>query len=277
MKIRTNPSRFPALALLLAATATASWAAPLRDQAAHPLVDLDSGMLLGGSVGGRWVKATALARSMKGGESYRTYGARRLAGSARGTKPESQGAPCDDTLFLKVAPDKGELAVGASWNAMPRAPQVMSLDQPVYRGAVASWLKQHGIARPVVRLQQVWRVDLDGDGEAEVLVSAVNHQGRAADFDNVSSASRAGDYSVVLLRKMVGGALKTMVLDAEVFPKARTFNAPNIARIAGIVDANGDGKMEVVLRGRYYEGNWVLVHEVRGDKAVEVLSEGCGA
>jgi len=273
MKISSKPSH---LALLLAATATASWAAPLAGGAAHPIVDLQSGTLLGGSVGGRWVKATLLARSMKGGESYRAYASNRFVGSGQGSRPASSGAPCDDTLFLDVKPKRGEFALGASWNALPRAPRPMSLSQPAYRAQVAAFLKQYGIARPTVRLDQVWRVDLDGDGEPEVLVSATNHRGRALNWDHVTSSASAGDYSLVLLRKVVGGKLKTMVLDAEIYPRAKTFNAPSVFRIAGVLDANGDGKMEVLLRGRYYEGSWSSVYEVRGGKAVEVLTEGCG-
>lgn len=271
-------SHLPHLPLLLALTATTSWAAPLSGGAAHPLVDMESGILLGGSQGGRWVKATALGRSIKGGESYRVYGARGLLFSAQGAKPSSEGAPCENTLFLDVKPPRGEFAVGANWNALPRTPREMSTTQPAYRAQIAALLKKNGIARPTVRISQVWRVDLDGDGQAEVLLSANNHGGKAPSRNvSMSPDASAGDYALVLLRKMVRGQLKTMVLASEYHPKFKKFNAPGTYRLAGVLDANGDGKMEVVLRGRYYEGIWTSVHEVRGDKAIQVLSEGCGA
>jgi len=233
--------------------------------------------LLGGSAGGRWLNAQAIARSLKGGQSYRAYDSRRLLGAAQGSKPRSQGAPCDETLFVKMAPARGEFALGGSWNALPRSPRAMSLDQPVYRGVVAAFLKQHGLARPVVRLAQVWRVDLDGDGEPEVLVSAANTQGRPVSPNHLSSSVSAGDYSVVLLRKAVRGQLKTIVLEAEVHPKSVEFSAPNVSRIAGVLDADGDGKMEILVRSRYYEGTSTTVYQLQGGQAPPVLSEGCGA
>ena len=287
MKFRVSVSNLISnpwsVALLLGATATASWAAPLGGASAvHPIVDLDSGYILGGSKAGSWLKPDVVARSLQGGESYRVYGARGLLGRARGTKPKSEGAPCEDTLFLKMTPRSkaGEFAVSGGWNAVSRAPRVMSNTQPAYINAVAALIKRNGIARPKVKIEQVWRVDLEGDGQDEVLISATNHAGANGDYTqggSISPRSLAGEYSLAILRKVVGGQAKTIVLGASYYPKTKTFNAPNIVKLGAVLDANGDGKMEVILRGAYYEGNWTSVHEIRGDKAVEVLVEGCGA
>jgi len=67
--MNTAPKPWP-LALLLALTATTSWAAPLRERSVHPLIDLGSGYLLGGSANGRWLKPAQIARLMEGGEGY---------------------------------------------------------------------------------------------------------------------------------------------------------------------------------------------------------------
>src|SRR5690606_22445693 len=133
-------------------------------------------------------------------------------------------------------------AIGGTWNALPRVPRRMSTSQPVYRNAVAAILKRHGIAHPVVNIGQIWRVDLDGDLEPEVLISASRYEGYP---DHIRPDSRAGDYSLVLLRKMVRGKLKTIVLDEEYHTVAKTFNAPVFYKLAAVLDANGDGKMEV--------------------------------
>ena len=37
------------------------------------------------------------------------------------------------------------------------------------------------------------------------------------------------------------------------------------------------GKMEIMTHGRYYEGDWTTVYEMRGNKAVQVLESGCGS
>ena len=39
---------------------------------------------------------------------------------------------------------------------------------------------------------------------------------------------------------------------------------------------NGDGKMEIVVFGEYYEGAFSSVYEISGNKAAKVLETGCG-
>ncbi len=274
--MNTAPKPWP-LALLLALTATTSWAAPLRERSVHPLIDLGSGYLLGGSANGRWLKPAQIVRLMKGGERYRVYNSRRFLHASMGSEPKSQGAPCDETLFVEMAPKRGGFALGSSWNALPRAPQLMSPTRPVYINDVAAVLKARGLAHPKVNITQVWRVDLDGDGEPEILISASRLQGRPMSPNHVSSSVSAGDYSIVLLRQVVRGKLRTSVLEGEVHPKGIEFSAPNISTLAGVLDVNGDGKMEILVRSRYYEGNSTQVYEMQGGKPQMVLSEGCGA
>jgi hypothetical protein len=242
--------------------------------AVNPVVDAATGYLLGGTSGGKWLNAKATAPSLKGGEIYRLYDSRRFLGAASGKKPEAGDGPCEDTFFVGLT-KKPAVAIGGTWNAMPRIPQVIKTSQPVYRAAVAAKLKDHGLTKPVVKITQLLRVDLEGDGEPEVLICATNHA--FASPGNPRTASRPGEYSLIALRKVVRGKVKTIMLADEYYPTARVFNAPNIYTLAGVFDLNGDGKMEIVIKGRYYEGDWTSAFEVRGDKAVEVLSAGCGA
>jgi hypothetical protein len=48
--------------------------------------------------------------------------------------------------------------------------------------------------------------------------------------------------------------------------------------MSAIADLNGDGKMELVHHGAYYEGSYTAVYQIVGSKAVEVkiLGAGCG-
>jgi hypothetical protein len=214
---------------------------------------------------------------MRGGQTYRVYNSRRLLGSSTGALPKSEGPPCDETLFSRVTPNfgSGQIAVGGAWNAMPRPVRVLSNTQPAYVRAVALLLRQNGIARPKVQIQQVWRVDLEGDGEPEVLISATNYERYAS--GGLRSASRAGDYSLVLLRQTVRGRAVTRVLDASYYPQAKEFNAPSLSDLAAVLDLNGDGKMEIVMHSRYYEGSSTVVFEMQRGRPVPVLNEGCGA
>ncbi len=256
---------------LMGVLSSTGFAAPV-----HPIVDVESGYLLGGSVGHQWLDAKSAAVQMKGKETYRLYDANRLSSTAIGDKPASQGAPCPDTLFVDILPKKGTIAISENWNAVPRLPQTLSNNSPVYRDVVAAILKKHGL-KPNVQITQILRVDLEGDGSQEVLISATNHKGYDGQPGSVSSRSLANEYSILFLRKVIGGKVITQMLDEEYFTKSKDFNAPDVFTIAGVWDLNGDGKMEIVTRGRYYEGDGTTVYEMRHNRAVEVLEAACGA
>lgn len=242
----------------------------------RPIVDVQSGYLLGGSDGNKWLDAKATAAQMKGRETYRLFSPKRQSSTGTGSKPRSHEAPCEDTWFVDIKPKKGVLAVGGNWNVLPRVPQTLNNNSPVYRKVVADILKKHGI-KPTVKITRITRVDLEGDGSQEVLISATNHKGYADSPNSVSSRSLANEYSMVFLRKVVRGKVITQMLDEEYFTKDMTFNAPDIFTIDGVWDLNGDGKMEIVTFDRYYEGDGTTVYEMRNHRAVKVLQAACGA
>jgi hypothetical protein len=159
---------------------------------------------------------------------------------------------------------------------MPRPVKISSTELQVYKDAAAEILKSKGIANPKVILTQVIRVDLDGDGLEEVLVSATNYA-RFEPGGRLTPDSRAGDYSLVFLRKEVQGKVVTSIIAGEYYPKAKKFNAPNEHRVIGVLDLNGDGILEIVLSGRYYEGDWVDAYRVDGTKIIKLFTMGCGA
>jgi hypothetical protein len=239
-----------------------------------------TGYLLGGSAGGQWVKPEAAAGLIPGGESYRLYTLNGEAGNSVGGKPaKGEEGPCSDTLYVTLTPfpaGRGSLvAVAGPWNAMPRRPIIASLEAQSYKDAAAGILKSKGIANPNVNLTQVIRVDLDGDGEEEVLVSATNY----ARFTHggLTPDARAGDYSLVFLRRVVQGKVVTRIITGEYYPRAKKFTGPAEHRIIGVLDLNGDGRLEVVLSGRYYEGDWVEAYRIEGAKITKLFNMGCGA
>ncbi len=259
----------------------------------HPIVDFRAGYLLGSSARGqKWLRTESLtkAKTLPGAKKYRVYSMTRYLGEVSGTKAASLGAPCEDTRFVRFSPSSeavkyrtGEIAIGGSWNALPRVPRAQSTTQSVYRDTVAKLLEARGIAKPTVRIAQVLRVDLEGDGVDEVLINATNFNGSNGLNGNFTPGSRAGEYSMILLRKIVKGKVQISIIEGEFYPKAKEFNAPNVFRIMGAFDVNGDGKMEIVTKGRYYEGDWTTVYAVSGGKSSsvlkvqDVLGDGCGA
>jgi len=236
-------------------------------------VDLTARCLLGGVQNGKWISGTISAAALKGGETYRLYSLTAALGTGRGSAPESVGMPCEETqrVTITAAPAAALVAVSSTWNPQPRAVRAENTDQEVYRQAAAVVLRAHGIANPQVHLTQVLRVDLEGDGESEVLVTATYYK------DGVAPHANVGDYSVVFLRKVVAGKVETVILDSDYYPQAVEFGASQTYRVTGVLDLNGDGVLEVLVYGEYYEGAGTAVYAIKGTHVEQVLSCGCGS
>ena len=123
-----------------------------------------------------------------------------------------------------------------------------------------------------MQLTRILRVDLEGDGVDEVLLAA----SYSASGDLLPSTA-AGDYSLVALRTLVGGAVQTTIIDQDIYLTAAEFAAPTEFALRGVADLNGDGTLEVLVDYGYYEGNGLTVYAVAGSAVTAVLGAGCGA
>lgn len=249
-------------------------------QGVHGVVDLEEGCLIGGISGGEWLEADAIAPLIKGGEQYRVYTLTRAAGKVVGSTTDSAREPCDGTKTIKFSPEmKKGIAVGGNWNALPRVPRMTGTKDPVYRQVVARMLRRHGFVRPRINITQIIRVDLDGDGIEEVLVSATHlAEGLSVDGGPMAVHARPGDYSLVFLRKIIRGRAQDIILTEGYFPRKNSEPwTPTQDAVAAVLDLNGDGKMEIILHGGYYEGSWSTVFRLNGNKVENVFGCGCGA
>lgn len=263
-----------ASALLLGGTAAAG--------DLHPIVEVQSGYLFGAVADGKWMKADEAAKSMANETTYRVYGLTQSLGEMKAGKTKNEDEPCDEQLSVTFSakPDKGVIAVAGKWNALPRKVQSLDPTQKVYVDAVRDYLKSEEIAEPKVKIDNIIRVDLDGDGEEEVLISATNY---LSNDGRVPMRSPAGSYSCVLLRRVVGGKVETQLVDGEFYPEAyvspdeTSFNAPNDYKVIAVLDLDGDGKMEIVIGSNYYEGEATTIYRCDPKKCEQLLSVGCGA
>jgi hypothetical protein len=209
--------------------------------------------------------------------TYQVYGLTKQIGQTKGSKPKSVDEPCPDTLMVSLStkPKAGVIGLAAQWNALPRKLLVVDATQPVYVEAVRDFLKAQGIKEPKVRITRILRIDLEGDGEDEVLISATNY------FTNNNEVPMhtppRGSYSIVILRRVVGGKVQTQLVASEVYAKTDASNAPNLYSIAAVLDLNGDGKLEVVVHSFYYEGGETAIYRCEPVKIEAVLSVACGA
>jgi hypothetical protein len=250
----------------------------------HPIVDVQSGYLFGATADGKWIKSEKAAKAISDERTYKIYGLTQSLGQANGGKPKpAEEEVCSDVLTVSLSPrpEKGVIALAAPWNALPRKPRVMDTTQQVYVEAVRDFLKTKGIEEPKVKIDNIIRVDLDGDGEDEVLISATNYFSK----ESVPMRSPAGSYSMVLLRRAVAGKVETQLVEGEFHPKAYPkaaqdegrFDAPNAYKVIAVLDLDGDGKMEVMVGSNYYEGEEITIYRCDPKRVEALLSVACGA
>lgn len=242
----------------------------------HPIVEVETGYLFGGTANRKWIGAKEIAKRLPEKTTYRTYSLTTEIEQTTGGRAKSAEEICPQTMTveLRSKPEGGTIAVAAPWNALPRVPRVADTTQKIYLDAVAQFLKGRGIKEPKAKITQILRVDLEGDGEEEVLISATNYFSKD---DTPPNFARAGTYSVVLLRRVVDGKIRTQFVAGEIYPKKKDFNAPNEYEVAAILDLDGDGKLEVVVLSEYYEGRETTIFRCTPAKIEKLLSVDCGA
>jgi hypothetical protein len=247
-------------------------------------VQVKSFELLGGSSGGKWLSDDTLKVNPS---SYTLWNLAGSAGSVKGATKVSYDVPCPDTYSVNVtpAPSRADwwIAVNAAWNPRPRAVTVLPNGNATYQGVVREFLTRKGLKNPKVSLDRVVRADIDGDKQDEIIIAATNFKEGTGLFP--PAGGQAGDYGLLLVRKIVGGKLQTIELGVEVFLSATTIeqvekgeqNNPDNYALVNVLDLNGDGRMEIVMFNAIYEDYGVFVMEWDGKKFQQRLVTGCGA
>lgn len=165
------------------------------------------------------------------------------------------------------------IAIGANWNALPRVPKVQSNDIDTYKTVVADIISKRGFSSNKVNIRQVLRVDLEGDGVEEVVMTASNTAIPLSDETNDNT------YSIIVLRKVIDNKVENIVLREEYYTngKGSLGYGTSALYVPFILDANGDGIMEVFVEGIYSPGSFMDVYEVKGRNVTKVLTNGVSA
>ena len=241
-----------------------------------PIVELKFRGLMGGVQNGKWIAAARVAPKLKKETEFVLVGRNGVeeGGVTMGKKGEKEDVCQDFTRFdFELEQDHG-VAIGstAKWNPVPRIPKPIDLNNATYKTVVANYLKKKGIAKTTIKLTEAFRVDLEGDGVEEIILAATYYK------KGLDASAAVGDYSVVLVRKVVGKVVTDHMLTGDFILKKIDFGAPSEHHISAIADLNGDGKMEVVLYGFYYEGDFASAYEMRAGKPVMIkeFEIGCG-
>jgi hypothetical protein len=232
--------------------------------------------IIGGVLNGKFVDAKTTVQSLKGKEAYQLWG---LLGKGsaifQADKPKNEQEPCDEFYYLDIPEhtDPGVLLGGTvKWNPVPRIPRELSRKDPAYVAIARDFLATQKIRNPVVKLTQLYSVDLEGDGVKEIIMSATRYRGETA------ASAKTGDYSFTIVRKIVGGKPRNIMLGGDFVRKGFPFGAPNTYEVSAAMDLDGDGKMEIIHHGHYYEGSGTGVYRIVDGHAIEIeeLGAGCG-
>lgn len=239
-----------------------------------PIVDMKLKGFLGGAKNGKWIKTAAAASLFEADSEFVLIDTNIIeeGGVTSGNKLAPE-VPCEEFYRVKFDLDSDTgIAVGsgATWNLLPRAPQKLENENKTYQEIIKTFLARKGLPKTPVKIQQIFKVDLEGDAQDEIVIAGTLYK------NGVSPSAAAGDYSFVLVRKVSGKKVEEILLDGDFIKKDVKFGAPNSYKISAIADLNGDGKMEIVVFGEYYEGAFSSVYEISGNKAAKVLETGCG-
>lgn len=241
-----------------------------------PIVDLRNKALLGGVRNGEWFKPENFGNGLDKETEFIITG---WNGIRKGTVITGKRGQiedvCDDFYRMNFETrENSGVAIGskADWKIVPRIPQKISLKNAQYQKIVANFLKSKGIFKPVVKLTRAYKIDLDDDGKDEVVLAATNYR------KGLDSEARPGNYSIILLRKIINGKVFDIFVTGDVIRKYQKFSAPNEYEVSAVADLNGDGKMEIIVFGQYYEGEFSRVYEFKDGKIQEIkeFSVECG-
>jgi len=243
----------------------------------HPIVvyppyDSPAGYLLGGTQNGMWLDSGATAALLKGGEQYGIYSDKTFLYTTAGSAPVQNPPFCPAMQSITLAPKPSTasvIAIGGNWNALPRIPQEISTDNQSYRQVIGDLLQANGLVQSDILLSRVLKVDLEGDGTDEVLISASHFSDESG--HDVSS----GDYSLIVLRKVAGNTAITIPMVTYYYLESQQLAYPNKYTLSAVMDLNGDGRMEILVGITGWEKVGTLGYEVDQSAVRNILDVRC--
>jgi hypothetical protein len=222
-------------------------------------------LLLGGVQGETWLTADQAAAQVVGAGEYDIHtfakGSYQVYGYAPEFSPTSQEYFLDTDVTLN---EFGMIGVVHGWPIRQVIAQELPSENEDYQKVVLDRLRQEGISAPEMGVMHIFRVDLEGDGVDEIFISATH-------LDESRHTTRSGDYSIVLMRKVVGNAAVTLPIAGDVYHSQELeITYPRTYSLANFIDLNRDGVLEVVIDFQQWENVGALIYQVNGQDIFRV-------
>lgn len=231
---------------------------------------ITSFILLGGVDRDAWYSSEATVSRLPGRLSYDVYG---MTGGAYSTSGEGETDRLCNAHFIipeTVIDDSGLVGALQGWQVTRRNVEELDSEGGFYRQVVTDWLASEGVPAPQIDSMQVFRVDIEGDGVDEVFIGAHHF------VDGSGHMTQAGDYSVVLMRKVNGNDVVTLAITGKIYTSAQPeLTFPFTYSFSNFIDLNQDGILEVVVDLKRWEGLGASVYQINGQEIVQVLSAVC--
>ncbi len=237
--------------------------------------------VLGGGTNGKLASADFISKLLKPRQDFRLYNLRGRQSTVLwpiGPAKKIESNTCTPHFRQQLslmASEIGEAQVAIfdsdgnkNMAILPKVLEIMNTDNAKYSKILATFLKAQKLGDAPVKIKQLIRTDLEGDGSDEVIINAINTE-RGQD--------RKNEYSIVLIVRNVNGKQVVEAIQNEItledsdLPAALWENT-----IAAIADVNGDGKMEIMMFGQFYHGQgWDLITDQNFSSERPVIC-GCG-
>lgn len=237
----------------------------------HTFFPRNEFQVIGGVQGGNWLPADVVADKVQLEQAFDLYAPTGYAGVAITeyfTTPSRCGGTYVGSKFSMEIPHL--IGVAQGWDVTLGSWLETSVDTPVYYAAVADWLVSQGFTLPAVQITRILRVDLEGDGVEEVFISAAYFK------DESGHMAEQGDYSIILMRKLVGNEVVTVPVVADLYTSPTAELAfPFTYSLASLLDLNQDRNLDLIVEVTRWEGGGVIIYQIDGTNVIPALQAIC--
>lgn len=197
--------------------------------------------IIGGTCDGNWFHPRDLIPYLNGTRIYRIFSKNGFLDEVKGQSVREQPFRFDQPEYTiewnsKIA--EPAFALNGGWDPFPRIPQYINDDHDRYYSLVKKVLSRLKL-EAAVRINQIVQVDLEGDGNDEILIEAGNIDGSL--LDNPDRHALQDAYSLIILCQTIEGLGKETVISGS-------YREPTQHTLLFTADVNGDWTMEFLIR-----------------------------